>query len=196
VLAADWHNKASANLTAHIVVAAFRNQPGTLSVGVEAARRLLLVRAALFESLTRTTRVKKLLLTTAAIAAMTVSAHAALDCGPSYTDFGPQKGSGVVRTSVVYEQSSRAWSVQHTLANGTTVEAAQAVHAALRALAGVCDGAASLDGAGFNRLDTGKSLAMSNQLTRKQAVLGRRIVLKYHRQLPQDLLATIRGAAR
>jgi hypothetical protein len=53
---------------------------------------------------------------------MTVSAHAALDCGPTYIDFGPQKGPGVVRTFVVYEQSSRAWSVQHTLANGTTVE--------------------------------------------------------------------------
>ena len=33
-------------------------------------------------------------MTTAAIAAMTVSAHAALDCGPSYINFGPQKGPG------------------------------------------------------------------------------------------------------
>jgi clan AA aspartic protease (TIGR02281 family) len=71
---------------------------------------------------TRTTKVKTILLTTAAVAAMTVSAYAALDCGPTYIDFGPQKGPGVVRTFVVYEQNSRAWSVQHTLANGATVE--------------------------------------------------------------------------
>lgn len=75
-------------------------------------------------------------------------------------------------------------------------EVIQAVHAALKALAGVCDGAFSLDGAGFNRLDTnvGKSLAMSARLTAKQAALGRKIVLKYHRQLPQDLMATIKSA--
>jgi hypothetical protein len=76
-------------------------------------------------------------------------------------------------------------------------EAVLAVHAALRALAGICDGAASLDDMGFNRMDThvGKSLATSPRLTAKQAVLGRRIVLKYHRQLPADLLAIIKSAA-
>jgi Helicase conserved C-terminal domain len=74
-------------------------------------------------------------------------------------------------------------------------EVVAAVHAALRALAGICDGAASLDDMGFNRMDTrvGKSLAMSNQLSRKQAVLGRRIVVKYHRQLPKNLMEIIRA---
>jgi SWI/SNF-related matrix-associated actin-dependent regulator 1 of chromatin subfamily A len=74
-------------------------------------------------------------------------------------------------------------------------EAIVAVHAALRALAGICDGAASLDDMGFNRMDTGvgKSLAMQNQLSRKQAVLGRRIVRKYHRQLPASLMEVIKA---
>ena len=74
-------------------------------------------------------------------------------------------------------------------------EAVVAVHAALRALAGICDGAASLDDMGFNRMDTriGKSLAMQDQLSRKQAVLGRKIVSKYHRQLPAMLMEVIRA---
>ena len=74
-------------------------------------------------------------------------------------------------------------------------EVIAAVHAALRALAGLCDGAQAIDGMGFNKLDTnvGKSLAMSARLTAKQAVLGRKIVLKYHRQLPADLVAVIKG---
>jgi hypothetical protein len=48
---------------------------------------------------------------------------------------------------------------------------------------------------GFNRMDTriGKSLAMSDQLTRKQAVLGAKIVKKYHRQLPATLMEVIRA---
>jgi hypothetical protein len=62
-------------------------------------------------------------------------------------------------------------------------------------LAGLCDGAQAIDGMGFNKLDTnvGKSLAMSARLTAKQAALGRKIVLKYHRQLPADLVAVIKG---
>jgi hypothetical protein len=74
-------------------------------------------------------------------------------------------------------------------------EAVVAVHAALRALAGICDGAFALDDMGFNRMDTrvGKSLAMAHQLTRKQAVLGRTIVRKYHRQLPTELMEIIRA---
>jgi|HubBroStandDraft_6_1064221.scaffolds.fasta_scaffold00345_7 SWI/SNF-related matrix-associated actin-dependent regulator 1 of chromatin subfamily A len=82
-------------------------------------------------------------------------------------------------------------------AQNISPEAVKAVHGALRALAGVCDGAFSLDDAGFNRMDTriGKSLAMQDQLSRKQAVLGRKIVMKYHRQLPSDLMEIIKAAA-
>jgi len=69
-----------------------------------------------------------------------------------------------------------------------------AVHEGLQILAGVCDGALELDDAGFNRLDTriGKSLAMAPRLTAKQAVLGRKLLYKYHRQLPERINETIR----
>ena len=64
-------------------------------------------------------------------------------------------------------------------------EAIAEIHSKLRMLAGVCDGARELDGAGFNRFDSaiGKSLAMAYTLTQKQAALGARLVNKYRRQL-------------
>lgn len=59
------------------------------------------------------------------------------------------------------------------------------VHAKLRILASVCDGARDLDGMGFNRFDApiGRDLASRMFLTKKQAVLGRKILKKYKRQL-------------
>jgi hypothetical protein len=65
-----------------------------------------------------------------------------------------------------------------------------AIHLGLQMLAGMCDGARQIDGVGFNKLDTniGKSLAHAIRLTNKQAVLGRKLVTKYRRQLPPDLL--------
>ena len=57
------------------------------------------------------------------------------------------------------------------------------IHAQLRHLTAMCDGAARKDQSGFNRFDTaiGKSLAEASRLTPKQAALGRRITKKYHR---------------
>ncbi len=71
----------------------------------------------------------------------------------------------------------------------------EAIHECLRMLARMCDGAVELDGHGFNRLDTqiGHSLAQWPVLTPRQAALGRKLVIKYHRQLPADLLAIARG---
>jgi SWI/SNF-related matrix-associated actin-dependent regulator 1 of chromatin subfamily A len=65
-----------------------------------------------------------------------------------------------------------------------------AIHLGLQMLAGVCDGARKLDGAGFNRFDSeiGKSLAGAGRLTNKQCVLGKKLVTKYRRQLPENLL--------
>ena len=59
------------------------------------------------------------------------------------------------------------------------------IHADLRHLAEVCDGAHAKDGSGFNRYDStiGKSLASANMLTKKQAALGKKITQKYSRQL-------------
>jgi SWI/SNF-related matrix-associated actin-dependent regulator 1 of chromatin subfamily A len=67
-----------------------------------------------------------------------------------------------------------------------TGEQIEAVHEALRALAGMdTDRAAVRNDMGFNRYDgtIGHSLAQAERLTVKQAVLGRRIARKYVRQL-------------
>jgi SWI/SNF-related matrix-associated actin-dependent regulator 1 of chromatin subfamily A len=69
-------------------------------------------------------------------------------------------------------------------------ETVRAIHTGLQMLAGMCDGAVSLDGHGFNRMDAriGHSLAELPSLTLRQAALGRRLVRKYRRQLPSVLL--------
>jgi hypothetical protein len=60
-----------------------------------------------------------------------------------------------------------------------------AVHIALRKLSAMCDGAYSVDGQGFNKFDSpiGKALAACAELTPRQAALGKRLVVKYRRQL-------------
>jgi hypothetical protein len=62
-------------------------------------------------------------------------------------------------------------------------------------LAGVCDGAQQLDGAGFSKVDSsiGHSLANQGWLTPRQAVLGRKIITKYRRQLPASLVEAAGG---
>ena len=69
----------------------------------------------------------------------------------------------------------------------------EAIHQALRQLAGVCDGASMEDGQGYNKVDArvGQSLASEQSLTPKQAALGQKILLKYHRQLGETLVAAI-----
>lgn len=76
-----------------------------------------------------------------------------------------------------------------------TVEQSAAIHSCLRMLSGVCDGAREIDGCGFNKIDShiGKSLAMQSGLSPKQAALGRKIVSKYHRQLPEETLKIAKG---
>ena len=59
------------------------------------------------------------------------------------------------------------------------------IHSALKTLAGMCDGAGSLDGAGFGKIDVrvGHSLADAPHLTARQAALGLKLVRKYRRQV-------------
>ncbi len=76
-----------------------------------------------------------------------------------------------------------------------TADQIAAIHRGLQILSGMCDGAATLDDAGFNKCDSriGKSLAQEWELTARQAVLGGKLVNKYRRQLPVELLAAAKG---
>ena len=68
-------------------------------------------------------------------------------------------------------------------------EQSEAIHVGLRKLACLCDGARSIDGRGFNKIDAriGRSLAEETSLTRRQAALGQKLIQKYRRQLiPQE----------
>lgn len=71
-----------------------------------------------------------------------------------------------------------------------TPDQIEAIHSGLRMVAGMCDGARQLDGAGFNKVDSiiGKSLADCGRLSPKQAFLGKKIITKYSRQLSPDIL--------
>jgi len=86
------------------------------------------------------------------------------------------------------EKKAATWS--DDLAGGVTEAQAVAVHEGLKMLATICDGALAEDGRGFNKLDTqtGKSLAAASKLSPKQAKLGKRLVTKYKKQLPAQLL--------
>jgi hypothetical protein len=61
----------------------------------------------------------------------------------------------------------------------------QEILAKLRFLSQRCDGARAVDGQGFNGFDSpvGKSLAGRGDLTAKQAALGKKLLVKYRRQL-------------
>ncbi|HEV8513597.1 MAG TPA: DEAD/DEAH box helicase [Cyclobacteriaceae bacterium] len=76
-----------------------------------------------------------------------------------------------------------------------TGELTESIHRGLRLLASSCDGAFSRDKSGFNKIDVrvGKSLAEQNYLSPKQVALGRKLLLKYHRQLPSEINELIRS---
>jgi SWI/SNF-related matrix-associated actin-dependent regulator 1 of chromatin subfamily A len=64
-------------------------------------------------------------------------------------------------------------------------------HRALQALAARCDNARSVDGAGFSKhdVDFGKSLAGRPALTDNMLLHAARLIIKYRRQLPADVVA-------
>ena len=73
----------------------------------------------------------------------------------------------------------------------------EAIHSGLRMLAGMDgDRARDLNGIGFSRIDVGigHSLAECFRLTPRQAVLGLRLVRKYRRQLPAEILEASLGS--
>lgn len=65
-----------------------------------------------------------------------------------------------------------------------------AVHRNLKALAGVCDGAATQDDVGFNGPDAkvGRGLALLPVLDSLQAALARAMLQKYTRQLGKEAI--------
>jgi SWI/SNF-related matrix-associated actin-dependent regulator 1 of chromatin subfamily A len=68
---------------------------------------------------------------------------------------------------------------------GLTAEECRKLLAQMKYLAGVCDGAQLLDGAGFNKNDAnfGHALAECKSLSPKQAIAARKLAGKYRRQL-------------
>ena len=66
-----------------------------------------------------------------------------------------------------------------------TPEQIAEIHEGLRRLAGMCDGARTLDGSGFSKIDVriGHALAEAARLSPRQAALGLRLTRKYRRQL-------------
>ncbi|MGH7248103.1 MAG: helicase-related protein, partial [Pseudomonadota bacterium] len=86
-----------------------------------------------------------------------------------------------VRERAATENSSRA--KLEAEAAKMTPERIAAIHLGLQMLAGVCDGARELDGAGFAKIDVqiGHSLADASSLTARQAALGAKLVNKYRR---------------
>lgn len=95
---------------------------------------------------------------------------------------------------------AKASPVRRVAAAVTTMSETErrAVHEALNVLAGACDGARSKDGYGFSKFDAafGRSLAQTPlaRFTVRQAMVGRRIVRKYRKQLDPGLYARIAGA--
>ena len=79
-----------------------------------------------------------------------------------------------------------------------TQEQIKAVHQGLRMLAGMCDGARELDEMGFNKVDAriGHALAEQSYLSARQAALGRKLVNKYRRQLPADLVEQTKNSTK
>lgn len=75
-----------------------------------------------------------------------------------------------------------------------TAERIPYVHEALKFLSARCDHARAIDGQGFNKIDAqfGHALAGSPSLTAKQATFGLRMVRKYRRQLPTELIAALK----
>lgn len=107
------------------------------------------------------------------------------------------------RQQPVYEPKDKATTHGTTVeqvvkeAEELTPEQVALIHAGLKLLAGLDqDFAQELNGAGFNKIDgiIGHSLAEAPRLSRKQAVLGAKLVKKYHRQLPAEIMAAVKEA--
>ena len=89
--------------------------------------------------------------------------------------------------------STLTWKVIAKEAEAIHPKTIIAIHSALRYLSNICDGALQADGRGFNAYDAsiGSSLAEAKTLTPKQAVLGRKLLRKYSKQLGTTITESI-----
>lgn len=106
---------------------------------------------------------------------------------------------GVEREEIAKRREKQA--LLDAMASLLSPEDVAQIHQNLRLLAGACDGAKTLDGAGFSRidLDLGHSLARADELTPRQAALGLGLCRKYQGQLGDlgiDALLTRTGAGK
>lgn len=99
---------------------------------------------------------------------------------PSAKDFATQN---VTRERVAKE------------AEKLTREQIDAAHACVKIIAGMCDGAETLDDMGFSGVDVaiGHSFANQDRLSAKQGVIAQKLANKYRRQLPVGLVAAALG---
>lgn len=109
------------------------------------------------------------------------------------------------RTAPVYDTVSeievgegglRTWKEHEAKAAAITTEQIQAAHQAMQILAGYDpDHALHRNDIGFNAFDgqIGHSLANAVSLTPRQGVLAAKLANKYRRQLPEELIAVIKG---
>jgi len=106
----------------------------------------------------------------------------------------------IVRQEIVLPTKRQAAGrkVLDAIAKRLTQTQVAEIHAALKIVSTLCDGARSEDMHGFNKIDTriGHELAVCGRLTARQAALGGRIVYKYHRQLPDGMLEWWPGVAK
>jgi SWI/SNF-related matrix-associated actin-dependent regulator 1 of chromatin subfamily A len=107
--------------------------------------------------------------------------YAALDAAPSALPeipAAPQNGNGKPKPERTWTEDQRAVARQ-----------------VVQTLAGMCDGAQQLDGAGFNKLDAsyGHQLADSPlPLTDREVSVVARWATKYHRQLPAEFVEALK----
>ena len=103
----------------------------------------------------------------------------------SWCDFAGTTPGAASATPAAASATPAAASATPVKAPKLTAEEIEAIHEALRTLAGSCDGARTRDKAGFNRFDAafGRSLAERPTLTEKQALAARAMLKKYRRQI-------------
>ena len=103
--------------------------------------------------------------------------------------------SAILGAKVTSEKAVAKRKADAVVTADMTDEEVADIHLVAQVLAGVCDGAYTLDGQGFNRMDTGfgKSLATQTTITKRQALALKKMMQKYVRQIPADLYERVYG---